>query len=185
MAYADHPSHLPACGPMSAALSKTLAAAGSNPLDAGLSMLLVAYAAELDLAEERAERFDAVMRKIERQDEPDAWEALQAARGQLAARTTLDRIGGGPHAGLDALRATPKARPMDPPRAPAASHLGRLRLAAGTDVEQGAAEQTEHGIDHVERISDARPRDDRGERVAREFLAREGPFADDAGDTAS
>lgn len=174
---------------MSAAVSKTLAAAGSNPLDAGLSMLLVAYAAELDLAEERAERFDAILRKIERQDEPDAWEALQAARGQLAARTTLDRIGGRLHAGLDALRATPKARPMDPPRAPAASHLGRLRLAAGTDVE-GAAEQTEHGIDHVERISDARPRDDRddhdrGERVAREFLAREGPFADDAGDTAS
>src|SRR4051812_8414325 len=186
MAYADHPSHLPACGPMSAALSKTLASAGSNPLDAGLSILLVAYAAELDLAEERAERFDAVMRKIERQAEPDAWEALQAARGQLAARTTLDRIGGRPHPGLDALRATPKARPMDPPRAPAASHLGRLRLAAGTDVEAGA----EHGIDHVERISDARPRDDRddhdrGERVAREFLAREGPFADDAGDTAS
>jgi hypothetical protein len=184
MAYADHPSHLPAVGPMSAAVSKTLAAAGSNPLDAGLSMLLVAYAAELDLAEERAERFDAILRKIERQDEPDAWEALAAARGQLAARTTLDRIGGRLHAGLDALRATPKARPMDPPRAPAASHLGRLRLAAGTDVEAGA-EQTGHGIDHVERISDTRPRDDRDERVAREFLAREGPFADDAGDTAS
>jgi hypothetical protein len=170
---------------MSAALSKTLAVAGSNPLDAGLSMLLVAYAAELDLAQERAERFDAVMRKLERQDEPDAWEALAAARGQLAARTTLDRIGGRLHAGLDALRATPKARPMDPPRAPAASHLGRLRLAAGTDVETD-----EHGIDHVERISDARPHDDRhdhdrGERVAREFLAREGPFADETGDTAS
>src|SRR3954465_9840948 len=114
MTYADHPSHLPACGPMSAALSKTLAAAGSNPLDAGLSMLLVAYAAELDLDEERAERFDAVMRKIERQDEPDAWEALQAARGQLAARTTLDRIGGGPHPGPGAPPGPPQARPPDP-----------------------------------------------------------------------
>src|SRR4051812_50199580 len=118
MAYADHPSHLPACGPMSAALSKTLAAAGSNPLDAGLSMLLVAYAAELDLAEERAQRFDAILRKIERQDEPDAWEALQAARGQLAARTTLDRIGGRVAPGPGAPPAPPQGPPLEPPRAP-------------------------------------------------------------------
>ena len=188
MPYRDHPSQLPAVGPMQSAVAKTLAAAGSNPLDAGLRMLLAAYAAELDMAEERAERFDAVMRRLERLDEPDAWEALQAARGQLAARTTLDRIGGRLQSGLDALRATPKARPMDPPRAPLASHLGRLRLAAGTSVddEHEAAERPE--IDHVERISGPSPRDDRDdrdERVAREFLSREGPFGDESGPTAS
>ena len=169
---------------MEAAVAKTLAAAGSAPIDAGLAMLIAAYAAELDAAHLRAERFDAVMRKLERQDEPDAWEALSAARGQLAARTTLDRIGGRLQSGLDALRATPKARPMDPPRAPAASHLGRLRLAAGTDVEQitGYADHSAEG-GTVERAQ----RSDRDERVAREFLSREGPFADDeqTGPTAS
>jgi hypothetical protein len=187
MSYRDHPSHLPACGPMLSAVSKTLAAAGSNPLDAGLAMLIRAYAAELDMAEGRAARFDAVMAKLARLDEPDAWEALQAARGQLAARTTLDRIGGRLQSGLDALRATPKARPMDPPRAPMSSHLGRLRLAAGTDTEHGpAGHESDHHIDHTERISSDHPREDRrDERVAREFLSRQGPFADQTGDTAS
>ena len=182
MSYRDHPSQLPAVGPMEAAIAKTLAAAGSNPLDAGLRMLLAAYAAELDMAEQRAARFDAVMAKLARLDEPDAWEALQAARGQLAARTTLDRIGGRLQSGLDALRATPKARPMDPPRAPLASHLGRLRLAAGTEVDGHEGDQPEHEIDHhidhTERIAGP-PRDDRDERVAREFLSRQGPFADE------
>jgi hypothetical protein len=178
MAYRDHPSHLPAVGPMEAAVAKTLAAAGSSPIDAGLEMLIRAYAAELDAAERRAARFDAVMSNLARQDEPDAWEALQAARGQLAARTTLDRIGGRLQSGLDALRATPKARPMDPPRAPAASHLGRLRLAAGTDVEQitGYADHSAEGGQ-----SERRHRLERDERAAREFLARD----DESGDTAS
>jgi hypothetical protein len=166
---------------MESAVAKTLAAAGSNPLDAGLRMLLTAYAAELDQADERAERFDAVMRKLERQDEPDAWEALQAARGQLAARTTLDRIGGRLQSGLDALRATPKARPMDPPRAPLASHLGRLRLAAGTSVD----EPDEHESDqpHVTQpdlISEPyREPYGRDERAAMEFLGRDDPRYDE------
>lgn len=146
-----HPSEQ-ACGPMLAAVSKTLAATGLDAIDAGLAALIRAYAVELDEVAVREERWERIMRRLERADDPESYDALMAARGQLAARATLDRIGGRLQSGLVELRATPRARPMLPPRAPSHSSLGRLRLAAGTDVDDEPI--------------------DRDERAAREFLNR-------------
>jgi len=97
---------------------------------------VITYAAQIDAAAERDEVFDRLLRKLSRQDEPDVYDALVTAHGMLGVRATLDKIGGRLQTGLDSLRATPRARPMAPPRAPVGSPLGRLRLAAGTDVEQ-------------------------------------------------
>jgi hypothetical protein len=126
-------------GAMAAAVEKTLAALALPPTDAGMAALLRAYAIELDTAEARAQRFDKILARCERDRDPESWDALQAARGMLGARATLDRIGGRLHAGLDALRATPKARPALPPVLPGNASLTRLRLAAGTDVDAHAS----------------------------------------------
>lgn len=122
----------PTLGP---AVTTTLAALDLPPSDAALAALVSAYAHEIDGAVSRAARFDRLLDKIEREDEPDAYEALMIARGLLSSRAALDKIGSRLQVGLDALRATPRARPMAPPRAPDASPLGRLRLAAGTEVD--------------------------------------------------
>lgn len=103
--------------------------------DLALAALVRLYAAELDRAEERGRHFDRLFEKISRRQDPDVYEALSIARGMLSARTTLDRLGGRLHAGLAELRATPRSRPVQPPRAPTGSPLGRLRLAAGTEVD--------------------------------------------------
>lgn len=145
---------------MLAAVSKTLAATGLDAIDAGLAALIRAYAVELDEVAVREERWERIMRRLERADDPESYDALMAARGQLAARATLDRIGGRLQSGLVELRATPRARPMLPPRAPSHSSLGRLRLAAGTDVDDPANTDDPYDPD---------PRD---ERAAREFLNR-------------
>lgn len=117
------------------AVTKTLAALALPPSDAALAALVSAYAHEIDASVSRAARFDRLLDKIERSDEPEAYEALMIARGLLSSRAALDKIGSRLQVGLDALRATPRARPMAPPRAPDASPLGRLRLAAGTEVD--------------------------------------------------
>ena len=117
------------------AVAKTLAALALPPSDAALAALVSAYAHELDASAARAARFDRLLDRIERDDNPDAYDALIIANGHLSARAALDRIGSRLQVGLDALRATPRARPMAPPRAPDTSPLGRLRLAAGTYVD--------------------------------------------------
>lgn len=122
-------------GPVTVATEATLAALALPPTDRGIAALALAYAREIDAAGRRMVMFERLFEKISRYDEPDAYEALTAARGMLSARATLDRVGARLQTGLDALRATPRARPMPPPRAPVGSPLGRLRLAAGSDVD--------------------------------------------------
>ena len=122
-------------GTMAPAVAKTLAALALPPSDAALAALVTAYAVEIDASVSRAARFDRLLDRIERADEPDAYEALVIARGLLSSRAALDKIGARIQTGLDALRATPRARPLAPPRAPDTSPLGRLRLAAGTEVD--------------------------------------------------
>lgn len=122
----------PTLGP---AVTTTLAALDLPPSDAALAALVSAYAHEIDASHRRAERFERMLDRIDREDSPDAYEALIIARGLLSSRAALDKIGSRLQVGLDALRATPRARPMAPPRAPDASPLGRLRLAAGTEVD--------------------------------------------------
>ena len=122
----------PTIGP---AVTTTLAALDLPPSDTALAALVQLYARQLDAAEARDARWERLLDKIEREDAPDAYEALIIARGMLSVRATADRIGSRLQVGLDALRATPRARPMAPPRAPDTSPLGRLRLAAGTDVD--------------------------------------------------
>jgi hypothetical protein len=123
-------------GPVAEAVSATLDALELPASDRGIAALVIVYAAQIDAAAERDEHFDRLLRKLSRQDEPDVYDALVTAHGMLGVRATLDKIGGRLQTGLDSLRATPRARPMAPPRAPVGSPLGRLRLAAGTDVEQ-------------------------------------------------
>ena len=123
-------------GPVAEAVSATLDALEQPTSDRGIAALVIVYAAQIDAAAERDEHFDRLLRKLSRQDEPDVYDALVTAHGMLGVRATLDKIGGRLQTGLDSLRATPRARPMAPPRAPVGSPLGRLRLAAGTDVEQ-------------------------------------------------
>ena len=125
----------PPPGPMVAASAKTLAALSLPPSDAAMAELIRCYARQLDAAEERDARWERLLSRIEREDSPDAYEALIIARGMLSARAAVDKIGSRLQVGLDALRATPRARPMAPPRAPATSPLGLLRLAAGTEVD--------------------------------------------------
>lgn len=127
-------------GPVTAATEATLAALALPPTDRAQAELVRAYAREIDAAERRMVMFERLFDKISRYDEPDAYEALTAARGMLSARGTLDRVGARLQTGLDALRATPRARPMPPPRAPMGSPLGRLRLAAGTEVDRAGAD---------------------------------------------
>lgn len=122
-------------GALVPAVAKTIAALALPPSDAALAALVTAYAVEIDASRERATRFERLLSRIERQDSPDAYEALIIARGLLSSRAALDKIGARIQTGLDALRATPRARPLAPPRAPDTSPLGRLRLAAGTDVD--------------------------------------------------
>ena len=129
---ARSPDPVPTLGP---AVEKSLAALALPPSDAALAALVQLYARQLDAAEARDARWERLLSRIERDDSPDAYEALVIARGMLSARAACDRIGSRLQVGLDALRATPRARPMAPPRAPDASPLGRLRLAAGTDVD--------------------------------------------------
>lgn len=121
--------------PIAPAVTTSLAALDLPPSDAALAALVSAYAHEIDASFARAERFERLLDKVEREDNPDAYEALIIARGLLSARAALDKIGSRLQVGLDALRATPRARPLAPPRAPDTSPLGRLRLAAGTDVD--------------------------------------------------
>lgn len=122
-------------GPVAHAVAATLGALDLPASDAGIAALTIAYAAEIDAAAERGERFDRLLSRLSREHEPDIYDALVTAHGLLGVRATLDKLGGRLQTGLDSLRATPRARPMLPPRAPAGSPLGRLRLAAGTDVE--------------------------------------------------
>ncbi|HEY5880096.1 MAG TPA: hypothetical protein VIU11_14395 [Nakamurella sp.] len=152
-------------------MSKTLAVTGLDAIDAGLAALIRAFAHEIDANAEREVRWERIMRKLEREDDPESYDALMAARGQLASRATLDRIGGRLQSGLVELRATPRARPVAPPRAPSHSSLGRLRLAAGTDYD-GPDD------DGPQPDYDGRSRD---ERAAREFLARDPHDHDTAG----
>jgi hypothetical protein len=120
---------------MAVAAEKTIAALALPPSDAALAELVRMCARQLDAAEARDLRFERLLTKIEREDEPEAYEALIVARGLLSARAALDKIGARMQTGLDALRATPRARPLAPPRAPDTSPLGQLRLAAGTEVD--------------------------------------------------
>lgn len=122
----------PTIGP---AVATSLAALDLPPSDAALAALVRLYARQLDAAEARDARWERLLDKIERADDPDAYEALIIARGMLSTRATCDKIGSRLQIGLDALRATPRARPLAPPRAPDTSPLGRLRLAAGTEVD--------------------------------------------------
>ena len=119
---------------MGAAVAATLAALALPPTDAAQAELCRHWAAEIDATDQRMDRFDRLLERLCRADDPESYDALQIARGMLGARATLDRLGGRLQTGLDALRATPRARPMPPPRAPDSSSLGRLRLAAGTAV---------------------------------------------------
>jgi hypothetical protein len=121
-------------GEMSDAVAATLVALELPPTDAAIAALMRLHAAEIDAAAERERRLDRVLDRLSRADEPDVFEALSIARGLLGVRATLDKIGGRLQTGLDSLRATPRTRPIAPPRAPAGSPLGRLRLAAGMDV---------------------------------------------------
>lgn len=130
MTRAEHPH-----GPMHTAITETLGALDLPRSDSGLAALVLLYAAEIDRAEERGARFDRIFDRLSRQDDPDVYEALSIARGMLSNRSTLDRLGGRLHSGLTELRATPRSRPIPAPRAPAESALGKLRLAAGTDVD--------------------------------------------------
>lgn len=125
-------------GSVSAAVAATVDALDLPPTDRGLAAIVAAYAAEIDAAGKRMERLDRLLGKISRYEEPDAYEALTTLRGMLSARATLDRLGARLQTGLDQLRATPRARPVQPPRAPAGSPLGVLRLAAsGEDAYDG------------------------------------------------
>ena len=117
------------------ATEETLGALDLPASDSGLAALVRLYAAELDRAEERVRAFDRLFDKISRYDEPDVYEALSVARGLLSARSTLDKLGGRYHGGMAELRATPRSRPVPAPKAPTGSPLGRLRLAAGTEVD--------------------------------------------------
>lgn len=121
-------------GPMSAAVSASLAALDLPPTDAALAQLCRQHAAEIDATAERMARFDRLIERLSRSDDAESYDALQVARGMLGARATLDRLGARLQTALDALRATPRARPMPPPRVPDTSSLGRLRLAAGSAV---------------------------------------------------
>ena len=122
-------------GPVAAAVAATLDALELPTTDRGISALVIVYAGQIDAAAQRDEVFDRLLRKLSREESPDLYDALVTAHGMLGVRATLDKLGGRLQTGLDSLRATPRARPLAPPRAPVGSPLGRLRLAAGTDVE--------------------------------------------------
>lgn len=122
-------------GPVAAAVAATLAALELPATDRGIAALVIVYAGQIDAAAERDEVFDRLLRKLSREESPDLYDALVTAHGMLGVRATLDKLGGRLQTGLDSLRATPRARPLAPPRTPVGSPLGRLRLAAGTDVE--------------------------------------------------
>ena len=122
-------------GPVAAAVAATLDALELPATDRGIAALVIAYAAQIDAAAQREQVFDRLLRKLSREDSPDVYDALVTAHGMLGVRATLDKIGGRLQTGLDSLRATPRARPLAPPRAPVGSPLGRLRLAAGTEVD--------------------------------------------------
>lgn len=124
-----------AVGTMAPAVEKTISALALPPSDAAQAALVRLFARQLDEAEARDARWERLLGRIERTDEPEAYEALVIARGMLSSRAALDKIGARMQVGLDALRATPRARPLAPPRAPDTSPLGRLRLAAGTEVD--------------------------------------------------
>ena len=117
-------------GPVAAAVSATLNALDLPATDRGIAALVTAYAAQIDAAAEREARFDRLFEKLSRAPDPESYDALMIARGMLGVRATLDKIGARLQIGLDALRATPRARPVQPPRTPSGSPLGRLRLAA-------------------------------------------------------
>lgn len=122
-------------GSVAAAVAATLDALELPATDRGIAALVIAYAAQIDAAAQRDEVFDRLLRKLSREDSPDVYDALVTAHGMLGVRATLDKIGGRLQTGLDSLRATPRARPLAPPRTPVGSPLGRLRLAAGTEVD--------------------------------------------------
>ena len=122
-------------GPVAAAVAATLDALELPAIDRGIAALVIVYAGQIDAAAQRDEVFDRLLRKLSREESPDLYDALVTAHGMLGVRATLDKLGGRLQTGLDSLRATPRARPLAPPRAPVGSPLGRLRLAAGTDVE--------------------------------------------------
>lgn len=122
-------------GPVAAAVVVTLDALELPATDRGIAALVIVYAGQIDAAAERDEVFDRLLRKLSREESPDLYDALVTAHGMLGVRATLDKLGGRLQTGLDSLRATPRARPLAPPRTPVGSPLGRLRLAAGTDVE--------------------------------------------------
>lgn len=124
----------PAPDAITAAVATTVAALDLPPTDAALAALVGAYAAELDAAALRAARLDRLLAHLARRDDPEVYDALVVARGLLTVSATLDRIGARLQTGLDALRATPRSRPAALTPAPTGSALGRLRLAAGTDV---------------------------------------------------
>ena len=127
--------------PVTDAVSVTLGALELPDSDAGIAALVTLYAAQIDAATERDVRFDRLLDKLSRQADPESYDALVIARGMLGVRATVDKLGGRLQVGLDSLRATPRARPMEPPRAPVGSPLGRLRLAAGSDVDPGGDQQ--------------------------------------------
>ena len=126
--------------PLSAAVAASLAALDLPATDVAQAALVALYADEIDATAARMARYDRLLDTLSRVDDPESYDALAIARGQLGARATLDRLGARLQTGLDALRATPRARPMSPPRALVGSPLGRLRLAAGTDVDPGPAD---------------------------------------------
>jgi len=126
--YSDIP--MSETGPVSAAVAASLHALDLPATDQGLAAIAVAYAGEIDAAALRMERFDRLLTKLSRTHDPESYDALMIARGMLSSRATLDKLGARLQVGLDQLRATPRARPVQPPRAPAGSPLGVLRLAA-------------------------------------------------------
>lgn len=123
--------------PVTDAVSRTLGALELPASDAGIAALVAVYAAQIDAAAERDLRFDRLLEKLSREPDPESYDALMIARGMLSVRATVDKLGGRLQTGLDSLRATPRARPLEPPRAPAGSPLGRLRLAAGGERDPG------------------------------------------------
>ena len=126
----------PITGPVTDAVSATLDALELPTTDRAIAALVATYARQIDAAEEREAHFARLFEKLSRRADPEAYDALVLARGMLGCRATLDRLGARLQTGLGSLRATPAARPVQPPRTPTGSPLGQLRLAAsgGDDV---------------------------------------------------
>lgn len=112
------------------AVADTLAALDEHAADAAVRELAVSYARAVDRAEAEGRAAGEVMARLSKDEDPDAWEAVEALRAQLSARQALVQLGSRLEATLVLLQAVPKTRPAKPTAPQGNGVLERMRQAA-------------------------------------------------------